>query len=104
MERVRAKVIPFYQICKEHGTAVRVGVNHGSLSDRIMARYGDTPEGMVESCMEYLRVAAEVGFTDIVISMKASNTLLMTKAVRLLVAAMDREDVLSPAPGRNRSG
>jgi (E)-4-hydroxy-3-methylbut-2-enyl-diphosphate synthase len=96
VERVRAKVIPFYQICKEHGTAVRIGVNHGSLSDRIMARYGDTPEGMVESCMEYLRVAVEVGFTDIVISMKASNTLLMTKAVRLLVEAMDREGMCFP--------
>lgn len=96
VERVRAKVIPFYQLCKEHGTAVRIGVNHGSLSDRIMARYGDTPEGMVESCMEYLRVAVEVGFTNIVISMKASNTLLMTKAVRMLVAAMEREGMHFP--------
>jgi (E)-4-hydroxy-3-methylbut-2-enyl-diphosphate synthase len=96
VERVRAKAIPFYQICKEHGTAVRIGVNHGSLSGRIMARYGDTPEGMVESCMEYLRVAVEVGFTDIVISMKASNTLLMTKAVRLLVREMDREGMCFP--------
>ncbi len=96
VERVRTKVIPFYQICKKHGTVVRIGVNHGSLSDRIMARYGDTPDGMVESCMEYLRVAVEVGFTDIVISMKASSTLLMTKAVRLLVAAMDREGMRFP--------
>ncbi|OJV90785.1 MAG: 4-hydroxy-3-methylbut-2-en-1-yl diphosphate synthase [Bacteroidia bacterium 44-10] len=96
MEKIRAKVIPFLRICKEHGTAVRIGVNHGSLSDRIMSRYGDTPEGMVESCMEYLRIAIEEDFSDIVISMKASNTLLMTKAVRLLVATMDKEDIHFP--------
>ena len=96
LEKIRSKVIPFLRICKEHGTAVRIGVNHGSLSDRIMSRYGDTPEGMVESCMEYLRIAMEEGFTDIVISMKTSNTLLMTKAVRLLVATMDREDIHFP--------
>ena len=91
-----SKVVPFLQICKEHGTAVRIGVNHGSLSDRIMTRFGDTPEGMVESCMEYLRIALDEGFTDIVISMKASNTLLMTKAVRLLVDRMDKEDIHFP--------
>lgn len=96
LEKIRSKVIPFLQICKEHGTAVRIGVNHGSLSDRIMSRYGDTPEGMVESCMEYLRIAMDQGFTDIVISMKASNTLLMTKAVRLLVATMDKENIHFP--------
>lgn len=96
LEKIRSKVIPFLRICKEHGTAVRIGVNHGSLSDRIMSRYGDTPEGMVESCMEYLRIAIEEGFTDIVISMKASNTLLMTKAVRLLVATMDKENIHFP--------
>ncbi|MDD3909421.1 MAG: 4-hydroxy-3-methylbut-2-en-1-yl diphosphate synthase [Proteiniphilum sp.] len=96
LEKIRAKVVTFLQICKEHGTAVRIGVNHGSLSDRIMSRYGDTPEGMVESCMEYLRIARAEGFTDIVISMKASNTLLMTKAVRLLVDRMDREDIHFP--------
>ena len=96
LEKIRSKVIPFLQICKEHGTAVRIGVNHGSLSDRIMSRYGDTPEGMVESCMEYLRIAIEEGFREIVISMKASNTLLMTKAVRLLVATMDKEDIHFP--------
>lgn len=96
LEKIRSKVIPFLRICKEHGTAVRIGVNHGSLSDRIMSRYGDTPEGMVESCMEYLRIAIEEDFTDIVISMKASNTLLMTKAVRLLVATMDRENIHFP--------
>lgn len=96
LEKNRSKVVPFLQICKEHGTAVRIGVNHGSLSDRIMTRYGDTPEGMVESCMEYLRIAMDEDFTDIVISMKASNTLLMTKAVRLLVDKMDKEDLHFP--------
>ena len=96
LEKIRAKVVPFLEICKEHGTAVRIGVNHGSLSDRIMTRYGDTPEGMVESCMEFLRIAMEENFTDIVISMKASNTLLMTKAVRLLVATMDKENIHFP--------
>ncbi|MDR2815724.1 MAG: 4-hydroxy-3-methylbut-2-en-1-yl diphosphate synthase [Proteiniphilum sp.] len=96
LEKIRSKVIPFLRICKEHGTAIRIGVNHGSLSDRIMSRYGDTPEGVVESCMEYLRIAMEERFADIVISIKASNTLLMTKAVRLLVAAMDREDIRFP--------
>ncbi|QRX62603.1 4-hydroxy-3-methylbut-2-en-1-yl diphosphate synthase [Dysgonomonadaceae bacterium zrk40] len=96
MDKIRAQVIPFLNVCKEHGTAVRIGVNHGSLSDRIMSRYGDTPEGMVESCMEYLRIAVEEGFNDIVISMKASNTLLMTKAVRLLVERMDQEDIHFP--------
>ena len=96
MDKIRAQVVPFLNVCKEHGTAVRIGVNHGSLSDRIMSRYGDTPEGMVESCMEYLRIAVEEGFNDIVISMKASNTLLMTKAVRLLVERMDQEDIHFP--------
>ncbi len=96
LEKIRSKVVPFLQVCKEHGTAVRIGVNHGSLSDRIMTRFGDTPEGMVESCMEYLRIALDEGFTDIVISMKASNTLLMTKAVRLLVDRMDKENIHFP--------
>ncbi|MDO5523720.1 MAG: 4-hydroxy-3-methylbut-2-en-1-yl diphosphate synthase [Bacteroidia bacterium] len=96
LEKNRSKVVPFLQVCRENGTAVRIGVNHGSLSDRIMTRYGDTPEGMVESCMEYLRIAMDEGFTDIVISMKASNTLLMTKAVRLLVDTMDKEDIHFP--------
>ena len=96
LEKIRSKVVPFLRICKEHGTAVRIGVNHGSLSDRIMSRYGDTPGGMVESCMEYLRIAIDENFTDIVISMKASNTLLMTKAVRLLVATMDKENIHFP--------
>ena len=96
LQKIKEKVVPFLQICKEHGTAVRIGVNHGSLSDRIMTRYGDTPAGMVESCMEFLRIAIDESFTDIVISMKASNTLLMTKAVRLLVYTMDKEDIHFP--------
>ena len=96
LEKIKSQVVPFLNICKEHGTAVRIGVNHGSLSDRIMTRYGDTPEGMVESCMEFLRIAMEEDFKDIVISMKASNTLLMTKAVRLLVETMDKEDIHFP--------
>ncbi len=96
IEKIRDKFTAFLDVCKQHGTAVRIGVNHGSLSDRIMSRYGDTPEGMVASCMEYLRIAVEERFTDIVISMKASNTLLMTKAVRLLVDAMDKEDMHFP--------
>jgi len=93
---IRDKFIPFLTICKEYGTAIRIGVNHGSLSDRIMSRYGDTPEGMVESCMEYLRIAVEEEFSNLVISLKASNTLLMTKAVRLLVDRMDKEDMHFP--------
>ena len=96
LEKIRSKVVPFLNVCKEHGTAIRIGVNHGSLSDRIMSRYGDTPEGMVESSMEYLRIAMDENFTDIVISMKASNTLLMTKAVRMLVDTMDKEDIHFP--------
>lgn len=96
IEKIRDKFTAFLDVCKQHGTAVRIGVNHGSLSDRIMSRYGDTPEGMVASCMEYLRIAVEERFTDIVISMKASNTLLMTKAVRLLVDAMDKEGMHFP--------
>ena len=96
LEKIRTQFVPFLNVCKEHGTAIRIGVNHGSLSDRIMSRYGDTPEGMVESCMEYLRIAVEEGFNDIVISLKASNTLLMTKAVRLLVDHMDKEDIHFP--------
>lgn len=96
IDKIRVQLVPLLNVCKERGTAIRIGVNHGSLSDRIMSRYGDTPEGMVESCMEYLRIAVEEGFKDIVISMKASNTLLMTKAVRLLVHRMDQEDIHFP--------
>ena len=88
--------MPFINICKEHHTAVRIGVNHGSLSDRIMSRYGDTPEGIVESCMEFLRIFKREQFNDVVISIKASNTVVMVTTVRLLVKAMDREDMHYP--------
>ena len=94
--KIRERFVPFINLLKEHNTALRIGVNHGSLSDRIMTRYGDTPEGMVESCMEYLQIAVDEGFTDIVISMKASNTLLMTKAVRLLIDRMEKENMHFP--------
>ena len=96
LEKIADKFVPFLNICKEHGAAVRIGVNHGSLSDRIMSRYGDTPEGMVESCLEYLRIALAHDFTDIVISLKSSNTLLMTKSVRLLIDRMKAEDMHFP--------
>ncbi|MDE6330484.1 MAG: (E)-4-hydroxy-3-methylbut-2-enyl-diphosphate synthase [Muribaculaceae bacterium] len=96
IDRIREKFIPFLEICKAHSTAVRLGVNHGSLSDRIMSRYGDSPAGMVESVMEYLRIAREADFNDIVISVKASNVVVMVATVRLLVAEMDREGMRFP--------
>lgn len=96
IDRIRDALVPFLRICREHSTAVRLGVNHGSLSDRIMSRYGDTPAGMVESVMEFLRICGEEDFHDIVISVKASNTLVMVQTVRLLVAAMDREGMDYP--------
>ncbi len=94
--KIAETFVPFLQLCREHGTAIRIGVNHGSLSDRIMSRYGDTPEGMVESAMEFLRVAVKEKFFDIVISIKASNVVVMTRTVRMLVEAMDREDMHFP--------
>lgn len=96
IEKIRAKLIPLLDICKEHKTAIRIGVNHGSLSDRIMSRYGDTPEGMVESCMEFLHICVEEGFHDIAISIKASNTVVMTKTVRLLIQRMEKEGLNFP--------
>ena len=96
LKKIEAKLVPFINICKEHHTAVRIGVNHGSLSDRIMSRYGDTPEGIVESCMEFLRIFRREQFDDVVISIKASNTVVMVTAVRLLVATMDKEDMHYP--------
>jgi (E)-4-hydroxy-3-methylbut-2-enyl-diphosphate synthase len=96
IEKIRTKLAPLLNICKEYKTAVRIGVNHGSLSDRIMSRYGDTPEGMVESCMEFLRICVEEKFRDIVISMKTSNTVVMSKAVRLLIARMEEEGLDFP--------
>ncbi len=96
LARLRARFCAFLSICRQHHTAVRIGVNHGSLSDRIMSRYGDTPAGIVESCMEFLRVAVDEHFTDIVISIKASNTRIMVDTVRLLVRTMDAEGMAFP--------
>ena len=96
LKRIEERLLPFLQICREHKTAVRIGVNHGSLSDRIMSRYGDTPAGIVESCMEFLRIFKREQFNNVVISIKASNTVVMVQSVRLLVQAMDREDMHYP--------
>ena len=96
IEKIRRRFIPFLEICKENKTAIRIGVNHGSLSDRIMCRYGNTPEGMVESCMEFLRICVEQNFTDVVLSIKASNTTVMVQTVRLLVKQMDKENMSFP--------
>ncbi len=96
LQKIRDRFVPFLNICKENYTAIRIGVNHGSLSDRIMSRYGDTPEGMVESCMEFLRICVEEHFTDVVISIKASNTVVMVKTVRLLAAVMEKEGMHFP--------
>lgn len=96
IEKIRERFVPFLNICKAHGTAIRIGVNHGSLSDRIMSRYGDTPEGMVASCMEFLRICREENFPDVVISIKASNTVVMVRTVRLLVRTMEAENMHYP--------
>ena len=96
LQKIEERFVPFLNICKEHHTAVRIGVNHGSLSDRIMSRYGDTPEGIVESCMEFLRICKKEQFNDVVLSIKASNTVVMVTSVRLLVKAMDKEDMHYP--------
>ncbi len=96
LDKIRSKFVPFLNLCKENGTCVRLGVNHGSLSDRIMSRYGDTPAGMVESVMEFLRIAREENFDNIVISVKASNVTVMVETVRLLVAEMEKEDMHFP--------
>lgn len=96
LQKIRDRFVPFLNICKENHTAIRIGVNHGSLSDRIMSRYGDTPEGMVESCMEFLRICVDEHFTDVVISIKASNTVIMVRTVRLLAATMEREGMNFP--------
>ena len=96
LHRIEGRFVPLLHICKEHGTALRIGVNHGSLSDRIMSRYGDTPAGMVESCLEFLRICVREQFTDVVISIKASNTVVMVCTVRLLVQRMDEEGMHFP--------
>ena len=96
IQKIRQRLVPFLNICKQHHTAVRIGVNHGSLSDRIMSRYGDTPAGMVESCMEFLRICREEDFSDVVISIKASNCVVMVQTMRLLVKQMDKEGMSYP--------
>ncbi len=96
LQKIHDRFVPFLNICKENHTAIRIGVNHGSLSDRIMSRYGDTPEGMVESCMEFLRICVAEGFKDVVLSIKASNTVVMVKTVRLLAATMQNEGMSFP--------
>lgn len=96
LQKIEKQFVPFLNICRENHTAIRIGVNHGSLSDRIMSRYGDTPAGIVESCMEFLRICKRENFTDVVISIKASNTVVMVQSVRLLVEAMDKEGMKYP--------
>ena len=96
LQRLRDKFAHFLAICRSKAVAIRIGVNHGSLSDRIMSRYGDTPKGMVESAMEFLRVCVDEEFRDVVISIKASNVVVMTQTVRLLVQTMDSEDMHFP--------
>ncbi len=97
LERIRKKFLPLVKICKEYGTALRIGTNHGSLSDRIMSRYGDTPLGMVESALEFLRICEQEHYYNIILSMKASNTQIMVQAYRLLVKKIDEEG-LKPYP------
>ena len=96
LARIRERLVPFLAVCRANGTAIRLGVNHGSLSDRIVSRYGDTPKGMVESLMEYLRICVAEGFEDVVLSIKASNVVVMVNTVRLLVNEMEREDMHFP--------
>ncbi len=96
LHRIKEKFTPLVRVCKEHNTAMRIGTNHGSLSDRILSRYGDTPKGMVESAMEFLRICREENYHDIVLSMKASNTRVMVQAYRLLVSEMIREGMNYP--------
>ena len=96
IKKLEDRFVPFLNICREHHTAVRIGVNHGSLSDRIMSRYGDTPEGIVESCMEFLRICKKEQFDNVVISIKASNTVIMVRTVRLLVSEMDKANMHYP--------
>ncbi|MET3113907.1 (E)-4-hydroxy-3-methylbut-2-enyl-diphosphate synthase [Pedobacter sp. CG_S7] len=96
LERIYKKFTPLVKICKEYGTAMRIGTNHGSLSDRIMSQYGDTPRGMVESAMEFIRMCEDQNYYNLVISMKASNTQVMVQAYRLLVATMIKEGMNYP--------
>ncbi|MGL4411575.1 MAG: 4-hydroxy-3-methylbut-2-en-1-yl diphosphate synthase [Bacteroidales bacterium] len=94
--KIRDRFIPFLNICKTNNTAIRIGVNHGSLSDRIISRYGDTPQGMVESALEFLRICISEKFLNVVISMKSSNTIVMVNSVRLLIERMNKENMSFP--------
>lgn len=96
LQRIRDKFVPFLDLCRTRGVAIRIGVNHGSLSDRIMSRYGDTPAGMVESALEFLRICRDEDFKDVVISIKASNVVVMTETVRLLDTKMAEEGMCYP--------
>jgi (E)-4-hydroxy-3-methylbut-2-enyl-diphosphate synthase len=96
LERIRKKFTPLVKICKEYGTAMRIGTNHGSLSDRIMSRYGDTPLGMVESALEFLRICEDMDYHEIVLSMKSSNPQVMVQAYRLLIQKMEEENMNYP--------
>ena len=96
LARIKEKFVPLIDECKQHGTAMRIGTNHGSLSDRILSRYGDTPLGMVESAMEFLRIAEDESYHEIILSMKASNTHVMVQAYRLLVKKMSEEGMQYP--------
>lgn len=96
LKRLEEALVPFLETCRANDTAIRLGVNHGSLSDRIMSRYGDTPAGMVESAMEFLRVCRSHGFDRVVISIKASNVVVMVETVTRLVEAMDAEEMHYP--------
>ncbi|MDM8161167.1 (E)-4-hydroxy-3-methylbut-2-enyl-diphosphate synthase [Labilibaculum sp. K2S] len=96
LEKIKDKFIPLLRICKENNTAIRIGTNHGSLSDRIMSRYGDTPRGMVEATLEFLRICEDQNFHDIAISIKSSNTVMMVKTVRLLICEMENEKMHYP--------
>lgn len=96
LQRLEERLLQFLDICRQNHTAIRIGVNHGSLSDRIMSRYGDTPAGIVESCMEFLRICQRNQFNDVVVSIKASNVAVMVESVRMLVSEMDKADMHYP--------
>src|SRR5512133_633452 len=96
LERIHARLLPLINICREHGTVIRVGINHGSLSDRIMTRYGNTPEGMVQSALEFIRIFRNENFNNLVLSMKSSDTDIMISATRMLVRSMQNEGVAYP--------
>src|SRR6187455_2830450 len=96
IDRIRERFTPLVKICKEYGTAMRIGTNHGSLSDRIMSRFGDTPLGMVESALEFVRICEDLSYNEIVLSMKASNPKVMVEAYRLLINKMEEEGMNYP--------